>query len=277
MHFYRLFILTLTCVLAVGPLFAATSESVQQLHCAATLLTEHDAVKPGEPFIVGLLLEADEHWHTYWRNPGESGMATKIDWTLPEGFEAGEIQWPAPVEFVSDGPIVNFGYEGQVMLLVQITPPADIATPQVTLQAKVTWLVCDPGSCIPGRATLSVDLPVTESEPAVDAGAADRFVAAREGMPRPIEPDRVDVVSKEGDAVTFTVKADLSDDTDAIAFFPSERDRFQITSKKTLSGGTAKFTVPKFDPSKSPEHLRGVLVLGDRAYTIDQPLNSQEP
>lgn len=113
----------------------------------ATLVTDHDTVTPGQTFHVGLRLEITDGWHTYWRNPGDSGEPTRIEWILPDGFEAGEIIWPAPDVFPF-GPLTNFGYDIEVVLPVEITV-TDAAEPGFhTLQGAATWLVCEE-ICIP--------------------------------------------------------------------------------------------------------------------------------
>jgi len=126
----------------------------------ATLLADTSEVIPGKPFTVGLLLKMQPGWHTYWRDPGDSGLATRIEWNLPPGFRAGEIQWPAPVKKIEPGDLKVNVYEGEVMLLVEITPPARIAETTVTLHGKAGWLVCRE-SCIPGGANLALSLPVS--------------------------------------------------------------------------------------------------------------------
>src|SRR5690606_14904674 len=107
-----------------------------------------DAVQPGERFQVALVQKIAPGWHTYWRNPGDSGEATRLDWTLPAGASAGDIQWPAPTALRVE-PLVNFGFEGTVLLPVEIAVPAD-AKPgdTLSLQANGTWLVCEK-ICIP--------------------------------------------------------------------------------------------------------------------------------
>ena len=71
---------------------------------------------PGKPTLVGLKLRMAQEWHTYWKNPGDSGLPTKIQWTLPEGWKAGEIQWPYP-QPLPVGPLMNYGYDDEVVLL----------------------------------------------------------------------------------------------------------------------------------------------------------------
>ena len=106
-----------------APLVAAPVKTPQ---AEAELVAERDALVPGEPITVALRLEAIPGWHTYWRNPGDSGEPTRIEWRLPPGFAAGDIEWPVPVR-IPVGPLMNFGYKGEVLLLTRLVPPADLA------------------------------------------------------------------------------------------------------------------------------------------------------
>jgi thiol:disulfide interchange protein DsbD len=124
----------------------------------ASLVAESTAVAPGGTVRVGLLLEQDEGWHTYWRNPGDSGLATEIVWQLPEGWTAGAIVWPVPHRYVEAGDLVTHGYAGNVVLFTDITAPAS-ARGEVTLRAAVEWLMCR-DLCIPGSAEVALTLDV---------------------------------------------------------------------------------------------------------------------
>ncbi len=140
----------------VHPLSAAATASTERVK--AELLADAAAVQPGQTFRVALRLDIADGWHTYWRNPGDSGEPTHIDWRLPPGVEASEIRWPAP-ERIPYGPLVNFGYHGRVMHLVEMTLPGDWpADRPLDLQATASWLVCK-DICIPEQADLSLTLP----------------------------------------------------------------------------------------------------------------------
>jgi len=127
----------------------------------ASLLAEVEMIQPGQPFYAALRLEHEGHWHTYWVNPG-TGLPTSIEWELPEGFTAGEIEWPAPTVLRDRrGEIIGNGYEGEVFLPVKITPPENLEVgTRVTLRATADWLMCDE-VCIPGGAELELALRVT--------------------------------------------------------------------------------------------------------------------
>src|SRR3954471_6289108 len=138
-------------------------------HVNASLVAADMSVQPGKPITVALRLLHDPHWHTYWVFPG-TGLPTSIKWTLPPGWQAGDIQWPAPhVLKDSKGTIVGNGYEGELFLPVTITAPPDAKPGEnVTLSAAVDWLMCE-DICIPGSAKLSLPVAVSADAPKPDA------------------------------------------------------------------------------------------------------------
>ncbi len=166
-----------------GVVLAAESAAVTSPRVTATLLSARDTVAAGERFHVALVQKLAPHWHTYWLNPGDSGEPTQIRWDLPAGARAGEIAWPAPRAIRVD-PLVNFGFEGEVLLPVEITVPAD-AKPgdTVSLKANATWLVCEK-ICIPEEGSFSLDLPVGPAGVA-DEDAQQRIDAALAALPKP--------------------------------------------------------------------------------------------
>ncbi len=150
----------------------------------AALFADVTAAQPGQPFTVALRLRPQPGWHTYWRNPGDSGMATVIDWQLPPGFRSGPILWPPPERF-SEGTLTSYGYGGEVVLLTEILPSAAAATGEtVTLTARAEWLICR-DICIPQGAELTLALVVAaEAKPAADPAAADIIARARDALPQ---------------------------------------------------------------------------------------------
>lgn len=136
------------------------------------LIAEVDTIVPGEPFWVALRQEIRPGWHTYWRNPGDSGAPTTISFDLPPGFSASDIHWPVP-ERLAYGPLMNFGYKDEVVLPVMITPPATIDAGSISLAASAKWLVCA-DICIPEEGDMSMSLPVgPSSAPSADAPLFD--------------------------------------------------------------------------------------------------------
>jgi len=98
-------------------------------------------------------MKIDNGWHTYWKNPGASGIPLKLKTNLPEGWSIGEIQYPAPIRFTTAG-LPGFGYEGEVMFPVTIFPPKEFTGELPKIRATLTWLTCNDSSCVPGNADL---------------------------------------------------------------------------------------------------------------------------
>jgi len=144
-----------------------------------TLESGHPVATPGTTLWLGLRFDLIPQWHVYWRNPGDSGEAPRVDWTLPAGWQAGDIHWPVP-ERIPVGPLVNYGYEDTVSLLVPVSVPPDAASGarDVRIDADVTWLVCKV-ECIPQDGRVSLQLPVGPPGPV----APDRFEAVRATWP----------------------------------------------------------------------------------------------
>jgi thiol:disulfide interchange protein DsbD len=158
--------------LAMGNALAAPV--VKTEHVEAELIAEKAAFQTGKPATVGLKLRMEPQWHTYWKNPGDSGLPTKIEWVLPEGWKAGPIQWPYPMP-LPVGPLMNYGYEDEVVLLTELTPPANAVAGKVPVKARAEWLVCK-DICIPEKGELDATLTVA----AMEAPANPRIEAAIE-------------------------------------------------------------------------------------------------
>lgn len=138
----------------------------------ASLVAESETIVPGGSILVGLRLEHDKHWHTYWKNPG-IGISTRLEWKLPEGLKAGEMEWPIPQVILDrTGAIVGNGYEGDLLLPVRITADASIPLgTKLELSAKASWLMCEE-ACIPGQADLKLTLDAAASAKTVSPWAA---------------------------------------------------------------------------------------------------------
>src|SRR5437899_4320345 len=147
-------------LLAFGLAAAAVAEPTPGPHVTAELVADHAAVAPGQTIHLALRQRIEKHWHTYWKNPGDSGEPPRFAWTLPAGWTTGQVVWPAPGR-IPVGPLMNYGYSGEVLLPIPLTAPAG-ARPGDTakLAAHVQILVCAE-ICVPEDKDVSLTLPVT--------------------------------------------------------------------------------------------------------------------
>ncbi len=258
----------------------AVAAPVRTPHVEAELVAARTALVPGEPLTVALRLAMEKGWHTYWRNPGDSGLPTTLAWKLPAGVEAGPIEWPAP-HLLPVGPLANFGYEGEVLLLVQLQPAPGLApggTAQFT--ARADWLVCKE-ICIPEGVDLNLELPVRGSaEPDPRWGSA--LAAARAALPGPLAGWQVSAQGSGAQvALRLAPPAGSASDPGALHFFPYAEARIEPSGaqKLTRDGDAFVLTLPVAG-NLAGEFTRvaGVVTAASgfagqaRAVTIDVPL-----
>jgi thiol:disulfide interchange protein DsbD len=171
-------LLLLACALVAATEAAWGAANLRTPHVALTLEAERGTSRPGEILWLALHYDLAPHWHLYWRNPGDSGEPPRVQWELPEGWQAGEIHWPVP-QRIPVGPLVNYGYEDQVSLLVPVRIGAPPPSPDnVAIVAHMTWLVCRE-ECIPESGSLTIELPTGGTAAGHEGTAATRFEAAR--------------------------------------------------------------------------------------------------
>lgn len=208
MSFHRLLfrVLPVLAILLHVPLMAQ-STTVRDQNVEARLISSHSTIKAGEPFTIGLQFNIDPTWHTYWSNPGETGLPTSLKLDLPSGFTAGELQFPVPKKFITDYGFdvreAGYGYETSVVHPMTITPPADLkAGETITITGKTAFLMCDPHTCIPGKADLSITLQTgSESVTSPENGVITFFTKK---LPTPVEAPLA--VSLEGENVVLKTR-----------------------------------------------------------------------
>lgn len=225
------------------------------------LVPEVESIQPGQSFWIALNMEMEPGWHTYWKQPGETGFATSIEWQLPEGFTASPIYWPVPERFVEEG-IVGFGYKNKAFLMVEITPPLtlDLSKP-VTISANAAWLACNE-SCIPGEAKLELTLPVKESAGNFHSKWHPIFETARSELPQISTDWKVDAYVDNGVYGLLIGK----DNSETIKL-PKSIQFFSYNSDLKLSEPQKLEKVPNKGYFLSlplegnlPEHLEGILI-----------------
>jgi thiol:disulfide interchange protein/DsbC/DsbD-like thiol-disulfide interchange protein len=227
----------------------------------SSLVAESTSVGGAQPFTLAVRMQVKPGWHVYWRNPGDSGLPPEVTWTLPAGFNAGAIRWPAP-DRIPIATLMNYGYEGEVVLLVPVTPPPslDPADP-VRIRAKLTYLVCET-ECVPGSADLALTLPVGEPRP--DPEQAALFDRARAALPAPaIWPLHL---SSQGDTLRLDfAAAGLNAQTiKSAAYFPYAETAIDNAAAQVLSidGSGLHLILVRSSPGEpAPEMLPGVLTV----------------
>jgi len=238
--------LALAGALAALPLHAQTVTRTE--HVEAQLVTEKAAARPGSAFVVGLRLRMEPQWHTYWRNPGDSGLPTKIKWALPAGWKAGEIQWPYPQK-LPVGPLMNYGYEDEVILLTDIAVPADAAPGKAELKAEVDWLVCK-DICIPEKGALDLAVPVANAQPADDPRFQAGIDRARNQLP--VEPAgwKYDAAIANGMLAVRLTAPEGSQPPAALYFFPERENLIDPAApeKVTREGRSVTVEMKLADP-----------------------------
>jgi thiol:disulfide interchange protein DsbD len=253
----------------------ASARSSPPRHVKASLVAESDAVRPGQPLTLGIRLEMEKGWHTYWRNPGDSGLPTRARWNLPPGFAAGEIRWPSPIRFAT-GPLVSYGYEHDVLLPVEIQVPTALATSDVRIAARVDWLECLE-ACLPGRADVSLTLPVRAT--AGPGSQAALFAEARRRLPKKDPTWRFSALSAAG-GVSLVVRPPRGVALREAYFYPATPRVLDHAHPQTLTRERASHRLALArDPNGAPtDRLTGVLVAdtGASAFAVevDVPLAS---
>ncbi|HXT00873.1 MAG TPA: thioredoxin family protein [Elusimicrobiota bacterium] len=237
--------LALALVLLAGPARAGNVD--------ASLLSSRSAVRSSESFAAGLRLKMKPGWHVYWKNPGDSGLAPKLEWTMPKGWTASAFEWPAPNRLEAP-PLTSFGYENEVIFPLTIAAPED-ARPgtRAVLRAKATWLECK-DVCIPGAAslTLPVDVRRAAKERPADAAA---LAAADARVPRP-DPSAVSGASWDGMKAVLRVGGRYP----RAEFFPEKPDVFDNGhTPVSESPAETELTLMPAAGKSRPARVEGVL------------------
>lgn len=261
-HFRLSFYLISLLLLLFGFNTYVQAQFGQKSHIKAKVFSEVKWAAPGKTVWLAIELKAEDDWHIYWRNYGETGMETTFQFTLPQGVTAGEVQWPIP-EKITAADIVSYGYSGDQYFLVPVTVDKSVK-PGVKLPVKIhiSWLECA-DVCIPGEADLKFLLPVKQAPPEVDDQNVELFSNARFRIPRPLTDWQVNAASR-GDSYILQIippkwfKGDLKD----LYFYPYEQNVIDYTKEQVLKkeGNSYRLIIPKVSPDSLADTLKGVLV-----------------
>jgi len=254
-------------VLSAGSAIALAQGAVATgNHVAVSLVGETTNVVPGRPFQVALRQDIPPGWHTYWSNPGESGLPTTISWSLPKGFVAAPILWPTPERFKT-GPIVSYGYEGEVLSPIAIEVPRFQPDSPVTLNAHVSWLACS-DICVPEEADVSLSVQVGDTL-RLDPRWAKAFTAARARLPV-ANPFPTTATSTNEEIIVRVAMNDATRLGD-VSFFPEDADVIDDDAPQFVKADPRGLSIVlRRNKSKAlPAALRGVLSYHDPAAQAD--------
>ena len=264
-----------------GTLLAAVDGPAKVEAVEAELVARESAVVPGKPLTLGLRLLHDPHWHSYWRNPGDSGLPTQLELSLPEGFAASGFEWPAPQRLFIP-PLANYGYEGEVVLPLRITVPAGFDGNSLRITGKASWLMCS-DVCIPGDAELALTLPVSRDGAAVPSRHAALFDDAHRRLPS----DTLEVqVSADGETLSLGLPEPLA----SAEFFPYHEGLVANAAAQLLHAIDAEGQPARrlelrlsdegtrrvADAAERLKAAEGVLIAGDRIFEL-KPVAAQRP
>jgi DsbC/DsbD-like thiol-disulfide interchange protein len=246
----------------------------------AELIAFIDSVRPGTSFTVGVLFTIQPRWHIYWKYSGDAGLPPEIHWQLPDGWSVKDIQWPLPQRFVENGPLTTYGYKDSVLLMAQIIPPLTIKDAALAMiNARVNWMVCH-DECIPGKTTLSLNLPISIAAPpaASKSIANSRFAKWSKLLPEESSDQAgiiVNVKSRHIDdsgktaAVTYRIATTHSVGQKIIDWFPAPSQDFAIkkASCKTTGGDTViSFVLHSYaGPIPGGQKLESLLLYKDQS------------
>jgi len=277
----------------LAALFCLAAIAASAAHTQVRLILSADTAKPGDTVWAGVEMKMEPGWHTYWKNPGAAGMATKIEWQLPPGVTAGDIQWPLPAK-LPPAEVTTYGYNDEVVLLVPLKLAADLKPGPLDLKAKVSWLECKE-ACVPGNGNVEATLNVgPETRPSADAATIEAW---KSKIPAPLPPgNNWDTGAwwenpPDGDVRPMLIDCHLiavaqPQYIDSADFFPYASDNFEIqaaTEKiKNIDGFTLRKLVKKYSGAW-PKTISGVVTMEIRGIghkdfeIVDLPIGNKPP
>jgi thiol:disulfide interchange protein DsbD len=242
-------------------------------HLTAELVTQAPQIASGGQLKIGLSLTLDKHWHVYWINAGDSGEPPAIRWTLPTGLTVTPLQFPSP-QRLPLGPLMDFGYENQVVFPMTLTATSKTRTGKVHLDAHVAWLVCS-RACIPGKAHLGLDLRVVRA-PAPQRPLTGALGSAVSKLPRPLPAGMY--ASATGDAMQIVFTLRTTRHSAHPEFYSFDQEVIQNAANPVIERPPhcIRFRVQRAtDSIKLPPQIHALIKLSDtEAYETTVPLKT---
>ena len=255
--------LLLTFTTAV-PVLAASSADLP--HVRVQLIAPDAQLHPGVNN-VGLYFKLESGWHVYWKNSGDAGEPPRLKWTLPQGITAGPLQFPVPKRLPL-GPLMDFGYEDEVLFPLHLTVAKAAAAGPTVLHAKIDWLVCR-GSCIPEKTELEIARPIGAGNGTVQP---DQGIWARLADRLPQQPPATLKIGFVPTATGFRLTVVTGRKETEASFFPATPDILSNPAPQTITPTATGFTLDlqkDENLAANPKALDGLLTLSNgRAYEL---------
>jgi DsbC/DsbD-like thiol-disulfide interchange protein len=245
-----------------------------------------DPATPRTPLRVGVLFEMDPGWHVYWKNPGDSGLATEVRLELPAGFDAGPLQWPLPVRFIQPGDLIAYGYEGAVLLAAELNTPSSMPEGSIELAASVSWLACKE-KCVLGAAELRQTLREAR------ANAKSVFERWQSALPvsagaeqRPFGVSTTGGFEGDERSTELAVWLQWSRPPAAVEWFPESDERIEASDPRSRTRGNltrVDVVLKRVGSSRDRVENLGSLVVatdkggGRRGWELRVPITSNQP
>jgi DsbC/DsbD-like thiol-disulfide interchange protein len=243
-----------------GP--AGSAQPIGRRHVTPSLAAETLRPLPGRTIRIALQMVPEPGWHGYWSNPGDSGVATSVQWKAPPGFAFGPLQHPAPV-ILQAGGLVSYVHDSRYSLVATMRVPAGIARgTRLPVTAEISWLACSESLCVPERATLGLNLVAGSGE----ADAAGRALVSKAIAALPTPLARTGTFSRRGGALAIRIP--IAADPAGARFFPIEDGLFAASAPQQVrrAGDWLTFTIPS--QPRLPSRFSGVVRAGGRAFAV---------
>ncbi len=269
--FLKLLLLSLYLLAPLGVM----AEASKIPHGSVELVTAVNSIQSGSEFEVGLLFQLEPGWHIYWKNPGDAGQPPRLTWDLPKDLSAGEIIWPTPKR-LPVGPLLDYGYEGQVLLPIPITAQASLpASGSQVIRLGLRVQVCRE-VCVPGKAELALTLPV-QNKAAANQKTAALFAQAKASMAQ-ATPENWKVSAKEAaNSIVLTLTGIPGDA--AVSFIPAKPNVIQNSAPQMQAASRGGLTLELKRAEGAPkvdDRLTGLLLVEDqagaKAYEVSMPV-----
>jgi thiol:disulfide interchange protein len=248
-------------MVVMGILSQAGASQAKLEHTTVELLSDVESIKPGHPFWVVFKMTLQPGWHTYWKNPGDSGLEPQLIWTLPDGFSVSPIQW-LPPERLPQSTLVSYGYTNEAFYLAQITPPPDLPSDKVNLAVHAKWLVCEE-SCIPEEAKLALTLD--RSDAAEPLYGHHRALVDQLVSELPEQLSQFGEYQIEGENLVFYLpKGFLTDEkVSDVVLFPEEKGAIKNTAPQHWSFKNNQLLIKIAKSHEFPDRIMGVIKVTD--------------